>query len=55
MSNNLPYQLFIDKGLFQVKNKVIEMGDRSMVYPQTFVTGKGVAWIGKGLIKLEKE
>lgn len=55
MANNLPYQLFIDKGLFKVKDKVIEMGEKSMVYPQTFVTGKGVAWIGKGLIKLEKE
>jgi anti-repressor protein len=55
MANNLPYQLFIDKKLFKVKDKVIQMGDKSMVYPQTFVTGKGVAWIGKGLIKIEKE
>lgn len=56
MGNNLPYQRYIESGMFNVKIKPIEMGHSGSIdYPQTFVTAKGLAWLGKGIVKLEKE
>jgi anti-repressor protein len=56
MGNNLPYQRYIDSGMFKVKVKPIEMGHSGSIdYPQTFVTAKGLTWLGKGIVKLEKE
>lgn len=55
MANNLPYQRHIDAGRFQVKVKPIEMGDKSMDYAQTFVTAKGLTWLGRGFVNLDKQ
>lgn len=56
MGNNLPYQKYIESGMFKVKIKPIEMGHSGTIdYPQTFVTAKGLTWLGKGIIKIEKE
>lgn len=46
-SNNTPYQEYIDRGYFEVKEKPIKMGDASFNYAQTFVTAKGVDYISK--------
>jgi len=46
-SNNTPYQEYIDRGYFEVKEKPIKMGDASINYAQTFVTAKGVDYISK--------
>ncbi len=41
MANNLPYQAFIDRGYFAVKESVFETPSMSKTYQQTFITGKG--------------
>lgn len=41
MANNLPYQQFIDRGYFAVKESVFEVDGLKKTYHQTFVTGKG--------------
>ena len=41
MSNNLPYQRYIDRGYFAVKESVFEVNGLKKTYQQTFVTGKG--------------
>lgn len=41
MANNLPYQAFIDRGYFAVKESVFEVDGLKKTYQQTFVTGKG--------------
>ena len=45
MSNNLPYQKFIDRGYFAVKESVFEVEGMKKTYRQTFVTGKGQLFI----------
>lgn len=45
MSNNLPYQTFIDCGYFAVKESVFETPTMTKTYQQTFVTGKGQLFI----------
>jgi anti-repressor protein len=45
MSDNTPYQEFVDRGYFVVKQKPIVMGEQSINKPQTFVTPKGVEYI----------
>ena len=45
MSNNLPYQAFIDCGYFAVKESVFETPTMTKTYQQTFVTGKGQLFI----------
>ena len=52
MSNNLPYQRYIDRGYFAVKESVFETGSMTKTYQQTFVTGKGQAYI---IGRLKKE
>ena len=52
MSNNLPYQKFIDRGYFAVKESVFETPTMTKTYQQTFVTGKGQAYI---IGRLKKE
>jgi len=47
MSNNTPYQQYIDRGYFVVKEKTFEIGDVFRSYPQTFVSAKGVDFISK--------
>ena len=51
MSNNIPYQQFIDRGYFVVKESVYEQCGMQKTYQQTYVTGKGQQYI----IRLLKE
>lgn len=41
LTNNLPYQKYIDKGYFVVKETTYKRGTKIFSYQQTFVTGKG--------------
>lgn len=50
MANNLPYQQFIDRGYFAVKESVFEVDGLKKTYQQTLVTGKGQVFI-IGLLK----
>ncbi|MCM1529739.1 MAG: phage antirepressor KilAC domain-containing protein [Alistipes sp.] len=52
MSGNLPYQKYIDRGYFAVKESVFETGSMTKTYQQTFVTGKGQRYI---IERLKKE
>lgn len=52
MSDNLPYQKFIDRGYFAVKESVFETGTMTKTYQQTFVTVKGQGFI---IGRLKKE
>lgn len=45
MTNNLPYQAFIDRGYFSVKESVFETPTMTKTYQQTFVTGKGQQFV----------
>lgn len=45
MANNLPYQTFIDRGYFSVKESVFETATMTKTYQQTFVTGKGQRFV----------
>lgn len=45
MANNLPYQEYVDRGHFKVKESVFERGGKRKVYLQTYVTGKGQQFI----------
>lgn len=45
MSDNLPYQRFIDRGYFEVKETVFEVDSMTRTYQQTLVTGKGQRFI----------
>ena len=52
MSDNLPYQKFIDRGYFAVKESVFEVDSMTRTYQQTFVTGRGQRYI---ISRLKKE
>lgn len=45
MSNNLPYQRYIDRRYFVVKESVFEVEGMKKTYRQTFVTGKGQLFV----------
>lgn len=45
MSDNLPYQKYIERGYFAVKESVFETGTMTKTYQQTFVTGRGQQFI----------
>ena len=45
MSDNIPYQKFIDRGYFAVKESVFEVDSMTRTYQQTFVTGRGQRYI----------
>ncbi len=45
MSNNLPYQQYIDRGYFAVKESVFEVDGMKKTYQQTLVTGKGQRFV----------
>lgn len=45
MSNNLPYQKYIESGYFKVKESVFETSSMMKTYQQTFVTGKGQKFV----------
>ena len=46
-ANNTPYQEYIDRGYFEVKEKPIQMGDSVINYAQTYVAARGVDYIRK--------
>lgn len=50
-ANNTPYQEYIDRGYFKVKEKPIQMGDSVINYAQTYVAARGVDYIRKLLDK----
>lgn len=52
MSGNLPYQKYIDRGYFAVKESVFETDSFTKTYQQTYVTGKGQQFI---ISRLKKE
>lgn len=52
MSDNLPYQKFIDRGYFAVKETVFETYSMMKTHQQTLVTGKGQRYI---IGRLKKE
>lgn len=52
MRDNTPYQQFIDRGYFVVKEKPIQMGNEVMNKPQTYITAKGIDFISKLLNKV---
>ena len=52
MSNNLPYQKYIESEYFKVKESVFETSSMMKTYQQTFVTGKGQTYI---IGRLKKE
>ena len=45
MANNLPYQQFIERGYFAVKESVFEVDGMKKTYQQTLVTGKGQRFV----------
>lgn len=45
MNSNLPYQPYIDRGYFQVKERPLKKGENTELYSQTFVTAKGLEFI----------
>lgn len=45
MTDNLPYQKYIDRGYFSVKESVFETPTMTKIYQQTFVTGKGQQFV----------
>ncbi|MED5050606.1 BRO family protein [Anoxybacillus rupiensis] len=45
MASNVPYQEYIDRGYFVVREKPIQMGGQVINKPQTYVTAKGVDFI----------
>jgi|LSQX01.3.fsa_nt_gb prophage antirepressor-like protein len=49
MSGNRPYQSYIDRGYFVVKEKPIDMGGTVFNKPQTYVTAKGLSWLERVL------
>lgn len=49
--DNTPYQKFIDRGYFEVKEKPIAMGGQVINKVQTYVTAKGVDWLSDKLIE----
>ncbi len=52
MSDNLPYQKYIDRGYFAVKETVFETPTMMKTHQQTLVTGKGQSYI---IGRLKKE
>jgi phage antirepressor YoqD-like protein len=42
---NLPYQEYIDKGFFVVREEPYMAGSESRVYSRVFVTGNGEIWL----------
>lgn len=51
MKDNIPYQKYIDRGYFKVKNTSKDCDDKVINIAQTFVTAKGVEFISKLLDK----
>jgi len=58
MKGNIPYQKYIDRGYFEVSERVIKSAEKDIIALTTYVSGKGQVWIlGKieEWLKIEKE
>lgn len=55
MAGNLPYQRYIERGYFKVKESVFDYGGEPKIYQQTYVTGKGQQYILARLMKDRQE
>jgi prophage antirepressor-like protein len=53
LANNTPYQEYIERGYFEVKQKPIRMGESEVDMPQTFVTARGIEYLSKVLHREE--
>ena len=51
MDGNLPYQEYIERGYFRVKESVFNMGGELKIYRQTYLTGKGQQYVLGRLIR----
>lgn len=51
MAGNLPYQEYIERGYFRVKESVFEMHGEIKTYQQTLVTGRGQQYILARLLR----
>lgn len=49
MSNNTPYQRYVDQGYFKVVVKTIHAGESPINYPQTLVSPRGLEFLHKVL------
>jgi len=49
--HNVPYQTFIDRGYFVVRETTFSVNGAAHIHPQTFVTGKGMAWMTKNMVR----
>lgn len=52
MKSNVPYQQYIDRGYFEVKETVRENNYGNKVFPITYVTGKGQLFLTKEIQKI---
>lgn len=52
MKSNVPYQQYIDRGYFEVKEAVKETDYGDKVFPTTYVTGKGQLFLTKEIQKI---
>lgn len=52
MKSNVPYQQYIDRGYFEVKEAVKENNYGNKVFPITYVTGKGQLFLTKEIQKI---
>nr|DAN00776.1 MAG TPA: repressor domain protein [Caudoviricetes sp.] len=52
MKSNVPYQQYIDRGYFEVKEAVRENSYGNKVFPTTYVTGKGQLFLTKEIQKI---
>lgn len=47
MDNNIPYQRYIEQGVFVVREKPLTIGESNISYSQTYVTTKGMEYLLK--------
>jgi prophage antirepressor-like protein len=51
MSNNVPYQEYINRDYFRVRTVTIEIGDHTEMKTQTLVTSKGLNWLAQNNVE----
>ncbi|SDA30299.1 Prophage antirepressor [Ruminococcus sp. YE71] len=51
MAGNLPYQRYIERGYFRVKESVFDYCGEPKIYQQTYVTGKGQQYLLARIIR----
>lgn len=50
MRDNVPYQQYIDRGYFVLKERPITMGEANVNYSQVFIPPKGESWLARFLM-----